>query len=185
MKLLSRKFKMLFSILLGLCLMQMDDVQAVGEASTYFEIYVPPNNDAVGRDVCLIVTAIFDNTSFTILDDNADGDDDDTVSGVLNAGQSYILYIRENGINDDAPHRGENATKHDGDYFIVTSDNLVLASQSTNSDWQHDWVPATNKSSKGKKFIIYSPWWQYQRFRMNLFQASLPQKQKLFYLLLP
>ncbi len=142
---------------------------AVGEASTYFEIFVPPNNNSNGRDVCLTVTAIFDNTSFSIVDDNMDGDDDDSVSGVLQAGQSYILYIRDNGINDDAPHSGESASKQDGDYFIVESDNLVLTSQSTNSDWQHDWVPATNKSSKGKKFIIYSPPTSYSNRDLNVF----------------
>ena len=47
-----------------------------------------------------------------------DGDNDDSVNGVLMAGQSYILYIRENGVNDDAPHPGEGSTKQDGDYFI-------------------------------------------------------------------
>ncbi|RMG58073.1 MAG: VCBS repeat-containing protein, partial [Bacteroidetes bacterium] len=61
------------------------------------------------------------------------------------------------GVNDDAPHRGESATKQDGDYFIVTSDKLILTSQSTKSDWQHDWVPATNKSSRGTRFFVYSP----------------------------
>ncbi|RMG59348.1 MAG: hypothetical protein D6722_22395, partial [Bacteroidetes bacterium] len=49
---------------------------ATGEASTYFEIFVPPNNDAVGRDVCLIVTALYDSTSFQIVDDGMDGDTD-------------------------------------------------------------------------------------------------------------
>jgi len=142
---------------------------ATGEPSTYFEIFVPPNNDAASRDVCLIVTAIYDNTSFTITDDNMDGDTDDSVSGTLMAGQSYILYIRENGINDDAPHSGEGTTKQDGDYFIVESDNLVFASQSTNSDWQHDWVPATNKSSLGEKFIIYSPPTTYSKRDLNVF----------------
>lgn len=144
-------------------------IQAVGEASTYFEIFVPPNNEKINRDVCLIVTAIFDNTSFTIADDDRDGDSDDNVSGVLQAGQSYILYLRDNGVNDDAPHNGEAASKQDGDFFIVSSNNLVLASQSTNSDWQHDWVPATNKSSKGTKFIIYSPPTSFSNRDLNVF----------------
>ena len=124
-----------------------------GEASTYFQIFVPPNNDNVNRNVSLIVTAIYDSTTFQIVDDGADGDTDDSHSGMLMAGQSYVLFIKDNGINDDAG----NGAKQDGDYFIVTSSNLVLASQSTNSDWQHDWVPATNKTSKGQRFIIYSP----------------------------
>ena len=132
-------------------------VMATGEASTYFQVFIPPNNDAVGRDVCLIVTALYDSTHFQIVDDGADGDTDDSKSGVLMAGQSYVLFIRENGVNDDAPHWGESPSKQDGDYFIITSDKLVLASQSTKSDWQHDWVPSINKTSKGTRFVIFSP----------------------------
>ena len=37
---------------------------ATGEPSTYFNIYVPPNNDATNRYVALIVTAIQDSTHF-------------------------------------------------------------------------------------------------------------------------
>jgi hypothetical protein len=130
---------------------------ATGEASTYFQIFIPPNNDLVARDVCLIVTALYDSTTFQIVDDGADGDTDDSKTGILMSGQSYVLFIRENGVNDDAPHNGEGPSKQDGDYFIITSDKLVLASQSTKSDWQHDWVPSINKTSKGTRFIIYSP----------------------------
>jgi uncharacterized repeat protein (TIGR01451 family) len=130
---------------------------ATGEPSTYFNIFVPPNNDAVQRNVCLIVTAIYDSTHFQIVDDGADGDTDDSKSGVLNAGQSYILYIKDNGINDDAQYASGGTLKRDGDYFIITSDKIVYASQSTDSDWQHDWVPAVSKSGIGNKFIIYAP----------------------------
>jgi uncharacterized repeat protein (TIGR01451 family) len=130
---------------------------ATGEPSTYFQIYVAPNNDAVQRDVCLIVTAIYDNTEFQIIDDGLDGDTDDSKMGVLNAGQSYILYIRDNGINDDARYASGGTLKWDGDYFIVKSSKLVYASQSTNSDWQHDWLPSIDKSSIGQKFIVYAP----------------------------
>jgi hypothetical protein len=132
-------------------------VYATGEPSTYFNIFVPPNNDAVQRNVCLIVTAIYDSTHFQIVDDGADGDTDDSKTGVLNAGQSYILYIKDNGINDDAQYASGGTLKRDGDYFIITSDKIVYASQSTDSDWQHDWVPAVSKSGIGNKFIIYSP----------------------------
>jgi hypothetical protein len=159
--------KKILTILLGLFF--TCQTFAAGEAATYFEIYVPPNNDWNGRDVCLIVTAIYNNTTFNIVDDDMDGDNDDSVSGTLMAGQSYILYIRDNGINDDAPHSGEGASKQDGDYFIITSSNLVLVSQSTNSDWQHDWVPATNKSSIGERFIIYSPKTSYSNRDLNVF----------------
>ena len=130
---------------------------ATGEPSTYFQIYLSPNNDAVKRDVCLIVTAIYDDTQFEIIDDGADGDTDDSKTGVLKAGQSYILYIKDNGINDDARYASGGVLKWDGDYFIIKSNKLVYASQSTNSDWQHDWVPSVDKSSIGQKFIVYAP----------------------------
>ncbi len=130
---------------------------ATGEPSTHFNIFVPPNNDAVRRDVCVIITAIEDSTQFSIVDDNMDGDSDDSKSGVLMAGQSYILYIRDNGVNDDAKYASGGTLKQDGDYFIINANKLIYASQSTNSDWQHDWVPAVNKSGIGQKFIIYSP----------------------------
>lgn len=142
---------------------------ATGEPSTYFNIFVPPNNDPVQRNVCLIVTAIYDSTEFEIIDDNADGDDDDSYSGTLMAGQSYVLYIKDNGINDDARYASGGVLKQDGDYFIITSNNLVYASQSTNSDWQHDWVPSINKSSLGEKFIIFSPPTSFSNRDINVF----------------
>jgi len=142
---------------------------ATGEPSTYFQIFVPPNNDAVRRDVALIVTAIYDSTSFEIIDDGADGDTDDSKSGMLMAGQSYVLYIRDNGINDDARYASGGVLKWDGDYFIVKSNKLVYASQSANSDWQHDWVPSTDKKSIGQKFIIYSPPYSSSRRDINVF----------------
>ena len=92
--------KTLFYFLL--LLLTTSKIFATGEPSTYFQIYLSPNNDAVKRDVCLIVTAIYDDTQFEIIDDGADGDTDDSKTGVLKAGQSYILYIKDNGINDDA-----------------------------------------------------------------------------------
>lgn len=145
------------SALLAFIFIAVMRMYATGEPSTYFNIFVPPNNDAVQRNVCLIVTAIYDSTHFQIIDDGADGDTDDSKTGVLNAGQSYILYIKDNGINDDAQYASGGTLKRDGDYFIITSDKIVYASQSTDSDWQHDWVPAVSKSGIGSKFIIYSP----------------------------
>lgn len=148
-----KKYFFLFFLLL----ISSGKIWATGEPSTYFNIFVPPNNDAVRRDAALVVTAIFDSTLVTIVDDGMDGDTDDNWTGYLMAGQSYILYIRDNGINDDARYASGGVLKQDGDYFIITSNKIVYASQSTNSDWQHDWVPAVNKTSKGEKFIIYSP----------------------------
>jgi len=130
---------------------------ATGEPSTYFNIYLPPNNDPTHRYVALVVTAIYDSTSFSIVDDDMDGDADDSHSGVLMAGQSYVLFIKDNGVNDDADWSAGGEQKADGDYFIITSDKLIYASQATKSDWQHDWMPATNKSSRGERFILYTP----------------------------
>ncbi|WP_041932415.1 FG-GAP-like repeat-containing protein [Cytophaga hutchinsonii] len=130
---------------------------ATGEPATKFNIFIPPNNDSNHRDVCLIVTAIYDSTIFQIIDDGMDGDTDDSKAGMLMAGQSYILYIRDNGINDDNPSASNGIKKQDGDYFIITANNLILASQSTDSDWQHDWVPSISGTGLGTKFIIYAP----------------------------
>ncbi|MEY3241211.1 MAG: hypothetical protein RIR11_2649 [Bacteroidota bacterium] len=137
--------------------------------STYFNIYLPPNNDAVQRNVALIVTALYDETSFTITDDGADGDADDSFSGTLSAGQSYILYIKDNGINDDAQYASGGTLKRDGDYFIINSSKLVFASMSTDSDWQHDFVPSVNKTSLGEKFIIYAPKISSSKRDLNVF----------------
>jgi uncharacterized repeat protein (TIGR01451 family) len=132
-------------------------VQAQGEASTYFNVFVPPNNDPVKRNVCLVVTAIFNDTNFEIVDDGMDGDTDDSKSGTLSAGQSYVLYIADNGINDDAQYASGGVLKQDGDYFIVRSSKNVLVSQSTNSDWQHDFVPSIAQKGIGQRFLIYAP----------------------------
>ncbi len=131
--------------------------KAIGEPSTYFNIFVPPNAVNASRNVCLIVTAVYDSTAFSIVDDGMDGDTDDSKTGMLMAGQSYVLYIKDNGVNDDAQYASGGTLKQDGDYFIITSSKIVYASQATASDWQHDWVPATNKSGIGQKFIVYSP----------------------------
>ena len=160
--------KKITSLFFGLCFIAKMAF-ATGEPSTYFNIYVPPNNDAVNRHVALIVTAIQDSTHFEIIDDGMDGDTDDSHTGVLMANQSYILYIKDNGVNDDARYASGGVRKSDGDYFIIKSNKLVYASQSTDSDWQHDWVPSTNKSSKGKKFVLYSPKTSYSNRDLNLF----------------
>ncbi len=142
---------------------------ATGEPSTYFQIFVPPNGTTVQRNVAIIVTAIYDSTTFSIIDDGADGDTDDSKSGMLMAGQSYILYIGDNSVNDDARYAGAGTLSWDGDYFIVKSNKLVFASQSTNSDWQHDWVPSTDKKSIGQKYIIYSPKTSSSKNDINVF----------------
>lgn len=160
-------FKKLLIVIATIFVLQ--EAHATGEPSTYFQIYVPPNGDAVQRDVALIITAIYDSTSFDIIDDGADGDTDDSKSGMLMAGQSYVLYIKDNGINDDARYASGGVLKWDGDYFIIKSNKLIFASQSTNSDWQHDWVPSTDKKSIGQKYIIYSPSYTSSKRDVNVF----------------
>lgn len=149
------RFKIIISLFL--LLFSTKAAFATGTASTHFNIYLPPNNDAVQRNVCLIVTAIYDSTAFTIIDDGADGDTDDSVSGTLAAGQSYILYIKDNGINDDAQYASGGVLKRDGDYFFINSSKLVFASMSTDSDWQHDFLPGVTKDALSTKFIVYAP----------------------------
>lgn len=142
---------------MALSFLAITQLAAQGESSTYFNIFVPPNNDPVKRNVSLIVTAIFDDTHFDIVDDGADGDTDDSKTGVLQAGQSYVLYIADNGINDDARYASGGTLKQDGDYFIIHSSKNILVSQSTNSDWQHDFVPALGQKGIGERFIVYAP----------------------------
>lgn len=147
--------KKLYSLLAFLAISNY--VAAQSEPSTYFNVYVPPNNEAMQRNVAIVVTAIDDSTTFSIVDDGADGDSDDNVTGMLMAGQSYVLYIKDNGINDDALYASGGTLKRDGDYFIINSDKLLYACMSTDSDWQHDFVPSVNKKTVGQKFYVYSP----------------------------
>ena len=141
----------LFFILLLLASRQ--PAAAVGETSTRFGIFVPPNGENTGRHATLIVTAVQDNTLIDIIDDDADGDDDDTVTGLLlHTGQSYILYIREGAVNDDL------GGKADGDYFQITANKPILvANLTTNTDWQHDFLPADNRRMSGTSFYLYRP----------------------------
>ena len=130
---------------------------AVGETSTKFGIFVPAS--AVNtRDGTLIVTAIQDGTTVDIIDDNTDGDNDDTKTGLaLNTGQSYIVYIWQGAVNDDGS-RSSPAPKKDGDYFIVKSNKPVMVvSLTVNTDWQHDFVPADNRRMSGTSFYLYRP----------------------------
>lgn len=129
---------------------------AVGEASTKFNVYVPPNNDNNGRNVALIVTAVSgaagETTTVQIIDHQNDGDTDDTHANVtLTRGQSYIVYIKDGATNDDA------GGKADGDYFNITSDRPIIVQMSTKSNWQHDWAPADNGKMIGRNYYIYSP----------------------------
>ncbi|MCA9971919.1 MAG: lamin tail domain-containing protein, partial [Anaerolineales bacterium] len=145
--------KRLLPLLLLLLLAPFARTHAVGEASTRFGIFVPPNGENSSRDPALIVTAVQDNTHLDILDDPADGDADDTAAGLtLNTGQSYILYIQEGAVNDDL------GGKADGDFFqIVASQPVIVANLTVNTDWQHDFLPADNRLMSGTSFYLYRP----------------------------
>ena len=133
------------------------------DANTKFQVYVPPNNKNSNYYSSIRVTAFSDSTFVILTDDNFDGDNDDSWSGLLNRGETYIRYIRNGSINDDA------GGKWDGDYFIVSSNKPVLVSQSTNSDWQHDWIPSDNYTMKGSIFYIYTPKTSYSPRDLNIF----------------
>jgi LruC domain-containing protein len=120
-----------------------------GGAGTKFQMYVPPTNENVNRPVCLIITAFADSTSIVLTDDGSDGDTDDSFSGMLMRGQSYVRYIKDGTVNDDA------GGKWDGDYFTVTSNKSVIVYQAADSDWEHDFVPADNGTMTGNTFFIY------------------------------
>lgn len=157
---------------LAILALSFSNIFATGEPATQFNIFLPPNNDNTKRDVCLIVTAIYDSTTFNIQDDGMDGDTDDSKTGVLMAGQSYILYIRDNGVNDDSRTAAGGIQKQDGDYFNITADKLILASQSTDSDWQHDWVPSISGKGIGTKFVIYAPKISFSQRDVNVMAYS-------------
>ena len=132
-------------------------------AGTFFQVYVPPNATNPARIVCIIVTSLSDSNVVRLVDDPMDGDSDDSWTGLLNKGQSYICYIKDGAVNDDING------KMDGDYFLVYSDKPVVVAQSTNSDWQHDWVPADNGTMKGNLFFIYSPFTSVSINDINIF----------------
>ena len=49
---------LLYMCIMALFLGAASNAHAVGEASTKFNFYVPPNNENVGRYVALVVTAV-------------------------------------------------------------------------------------------------------------------------------
>ncbi|MCA9900236.1 MAG: VCBS repeat-containing protein [Ardenticatenaceae bacterium] len=140
-------------MLLGMLLTTTQTVFAVGETSTKFVMFVPPNGDHPDRDPMLVVTAVQDNTTVDIEDDSADGDSDDSALGLtLHAGQSHIIYIQDGAVNDDL------GGKQDGDYFRITSNRpVIVANLTANSNWAHDFLPADNRRMSGTSFYLYRP----------------------------
>lgn len=137
---------------LSLCLFSPADAFAVGDASTRFSIYVPPNNAYSSRASLLVVTSLSaEANSVLITDDATDGDDDDTVSVVLTRGQSHVVRIAAGAVNDDV------GGIRDGDYFHVEAEHPVVVQMATTSNWQHDWLPSEGGGSRGQSFFVYSP----------------------------
>ncbi|MEM7035293.1 MAG: lamin tail domain-containing protein, partial [Chloroflexota bacterium] len=142
---------------------------AVGEASTHFGIYIPPNASNAYRDPSLIITAMHDGTIVDIVDDDDDGDSDDTHLDVeLDQGESYVIMIQQGVVNDD--FGGPLATQ--GDFFQIEANLPVVVMNATvNTAWEHDYIPADNKRMAGKSFFFYVP---------NVAHSSTPPQLNLF-----
>jgi LruC domain-containing protein len=121
---------------------------------TRFQVYVPPNNEVSGRYSAIVITALSGDAAQPVLvelvDDAADGDDDDTVSASLVRGESLVRYIKDGAVNDD--YQG----KWDGDYMRVSASSPVAVMLVTDSDWQHDWAPADNGTLRGTSFYVWA-----------------------------
>lgn len=123
--------------------------------ATEFQVYVPPNNDTVARASAIVITAqsgtSANPTVVDLIDVNDDGDDDDTMLDVeLERGESLVRYIMDGDVNDDA------GGKWDGDFMRVQATSPVSVYLVTNSDWQHDWAPSDNGTSRGTSFFLFA-----------------------------
>ncbi len=122
---------------------------------THFQVYVPPNASTLSRATALVITAQAGSTSnycvVNAVDDPADGDSDDTQLGVkLVKGESLVIYPKDGAVQDDFGGKG------DGDYFIIDSTLPVSVMIASDSDWEHDWAPATSGTLRGSEFFLYA-----------------------------
>ncbi|MCP4498539.1 MAG: LruC domain-containing protein [Deltaproteobacteria bacterium] len=120
-----------------------------------FSVFAAANNDSNGRYSAIIVSAMhgtFEHpTIVDLIDDDADGDDDDTLLAVaLQKGEHLVRYIKDGSINDD--YQGN----WDGDLFHVFATQPVSVLLVTDSDWQHDWAPSSNGTLAGQEFFLYA-----------------------------
>ncbi|HRE41232.1 MAG TPA: DUF4842 domain-containing protein [Ignavibacteria bacterium] len=118
---------------------------------TKFQLYVPPNAANTNREVAVMITAIYDSTYINLKDDNADGDNDDSYSGLLRLGETYIRYIKDGSVNDDA------GGKWDGDYFVLESNKPVIFGQFVKGDNAQEFAVSDNGTMKGTVFYLYTP----------------------------
>jgi len=141
---------MMKKILLFITLFLAGEVMASGVGSK-FQLYVPPNAANTNREVAVMITAIYDSTKINLIDDNADGDNDDSYSGLLRLGETYIRYIKDGTVNDDA------GGKWDGDYFVLESNKPVIFGQFVKGDNAQDFAISDNGTMKGTVFYLYTP----------------------------
>ncbi len=126
------------------------------KVATEFQIFVPPNNNLNRVYSALVITAhagtAADPCVVDLIDDDADGDTDDTQRGVsLVKGQSLVRYIKDGAVNDDY-----GIGPWDGDYLSVLANKPVSVHMATDTYWQHDWVPSDNGTLRGNVFYLYS-----------------------------
>lgn len=132
------------------------------KVANQFQIFAPPNNDRNARYSAVIVTSVAgsvdDPCVVDLIDDDTDGDADDSVLGAsLVRGQSIVRYIRDGAYNDDYyDTNNPGVNTWDGDYFRVQATKPVNVQVVTDSFWQHDWVPAANGTLRGNTFYLFS-----------------------------
>ncbi len=134
--------------ILGMLLAPSKPAAAVGEASTLFGVFIPVSMNP-SRVATLVVTAVSDGTIMDITDKYSDGCQSVPVLS-LNAGQSYILPVPGGSANDGI------GPLQEGCYFALNANKpVVVANETTNSDWQHAFVPADNHRGVGSNFYLY------------------------------
>jgi len=122
---------------------------------THFQIYVPPNALTFARDGALVITAQAGSAAnpcvVDAVDDPNDGDADDSMLGVrLAKGESIVIYPKMAFVNDGF------GGKADGDYFTINASLPVSVMIASDSDWEHDWAPATSGTLRGSEFFLYA-----------------------------
>ncbi|MBE9491585.1 MAG: hypothetical protein IMY70_01760 [Bacteroidetes bacterium] len=152
-------------------LLSITPAAAIGEASTSLYVFVPPGGISSSHTASyLVITATQDNTFVKITDldttigdptnkstpftnstaypvvDNNDYDLSEEIR--LNKGQSRIIKVSWMETGPD----------NDGTFFHIEADKQVITLSTTSEgQWQADFVPSINGTSKGKEFFVYLP----------------------------
>jgi hypothetical protein len=123
---------------------------ASGDAATKFNVFVPADAMSSRRSYLVVTNVSPEPAVVDIVDDNADGDSDDSVLGVaLATGESYVVRLADGAVNDDY------GGKNDGDYFKIRANHPVIAMMGNASSWEHDWVPSEG-GARGTSFFTFS-----------------------------